>query len=119
MGSIHARLVARSVPEARLVGIADVDLEAAARLADDSGGPPVFGSLVDLLATPGLEAVLIAVPSNRHLEAIRATASAGKDILCEKPIALTQADTATAIAEAVPGTSTGRSPRIARANPRA
>ena len=98
MGSIHARLIAGSVPEARLAGIADLDLEAARRLAGEFGDPPSFGSLEDLLAAPGLDAVLIAVSSNRHLDAIRIAAAAGKDILCEKPIALTLADTEAAIA---------------------
>jgi predicted dehydrogenase len=100
MGSVHARLIAGSVPEARLVGIADVDLEAARRLAGVVGDPPAFGSLDDLLAQPGLDAVLIAISSSRHLEAIQAAATAGVDILCEKPIALTLADTRAAIGAA-------------------
>jgi hypothetical protein len=53
MGSIHARLIARSVPEALLVGIADVNLPAAQRLAGELGGPPAFGSLDEMLAAPG------------------------------------------------------------------
>src|SRR5438552_3442387 len=100
MGSIHARLIARSVPEARLVGIADVDLPAAQRLAGELGGPPAFGSLDEMLAMPGLQAVLVATSSNRHVEAIRAAASAGVDILCEKPVALTTDETVSAIAAA-------------------
>jgi predicted dehydrogenase len=93
MGSIHARLIAQRVPEARLAAIADVNVEAASHLANELGNPPVFDSLDDMLAAPGIEAVLIAVSSNHHLEAIRAAAAAGRDILCEKPIALTMADT--------------------------
>ena len=93
MGSIHARLIATRVPEARLVGIADVNLDAARHLAVELGNPPVFGSLDDMLAAPDIDAVLIAVSSNRHLEAIRVATAAGRDILCEKPIALTMADT--------------------------
>jgi predicted dehydrogenase len=100
MGSIHARLIARSVPEARLAGIADVNVHAARHLADELGGPPVYASIEELVAAPGVDTVLIAVSSNGHLEAIRSAAAAGKDILCEKPIALTMADTATAIAAA-------------------
>jgi predicted dehydrogenase len=100
MGSVHARLIATSVPEARLAGIADVDIEAARRLADRVGGPPVFGSIDDLLVASGVDAVLIAVSSHRHLEAIRAAAAAGKDILCEKPLALTLADTDAALTAA-------------------
>jgi myo-inositol 2-dehydrogenase/D-chiro-inositol 1-dehydrogenase len=97
MGSTHARLIASSMPEARLAGIADVNLDAARRLAAQLGDPPVFASIDDLLDAPSLDAVLIATSSNRHLEAIRAAAAAGKDILCEKPIALTLADTDAAI----------------------
>ena len=100
MGSIHARLIARSVPEAHLVGIADVNLLAAQRLAEELGGPLAFRSLDEMLAAPGLQAVLIATSSNRHLEAIRTAAASGKDILCEKPIALTMEDSVAAIAAA-------------------
>ena len=100
MGSVHARLIARNVPNARLVGIADVNLVAARTLAAAVGDAAVFGSLDELLAASGLDAVLIATSSSGHLEAIQAAASAGKDILCEKPIALTMADTVAAIAAA-------------------
>jgi len=97
MGSIHARLVARSVAEARLAGIADVNLSAAQRLAGELGNVPAFGSLDEMLASPGVQAVLIATPSNRHLEALRVAAAAGRDILCEKPVALTIEDTVAGI----------------------
>ena len=97
MGSIHARLVRASVSQAKLVGIADVNIDAASRLAAQLGDPPIFDSIGALLATPGLDAVVIATSSSRHLEMIQLAASAGKDILCEKPIALTLADTDAAI----------------------
>ncbi|MBA2720495.1 MAG: Gfo/Idh/MocA family oxidoreductase [Chloroflexi bacterium] len=100
MGSIHARLVHTSVPGARLAGIADVDAGAAARLAAQVGDPPQFGSMADLLAAPGIDAVLIATSSSRHLEMIELAAAAGKDILCEKPLSLSFADTDAAIAAA-------------------
>ena len=74
------------MPEAHLLGIADVNLLAARRLASELGGPPVFGSLDEMLAAPGLQAVLIATSSNSHLEAIQTAAAAGRDILCEKII---------------------------------
>jgi myo-inositol 2-dehydrogenase/D-chiro-inositol 1-dehydrogenase len=37
MGSTHARLIVRSLPEVRLAGIADVNLDAARRLATELG----------------------------------------------------------------------------------
>jgi predicted dehydrogenase len=100
MGSIHARLIARHVHEAHLAGIADLNLRAARHLAGELGDPPVFPSLDEMLGAGNIDAVLIAVSSNGHLDAIRAAAAAGRDILCEKPIALTMADTRAAIAAA-------------------
>lgn len=100
MGSNHARLIATSVPQARLVGIADVNRDNAGRLASEVGDPPIHDSLESLLETPDLDAVLIATSSSYHLDAIRLAAGAGVDILCEKPIALTLADTDAAIAAA-------------------
>ncbi len=100
MGSIHARLIVRDVHQARLAGIADLNVHAARHLASELGDPPVFRSLDDMLAAGGIDAVLIATSSNGHLDAIRAAAAAGRDILCEKPIALTLADTDAAIAAA-------------------
>ncbi|MEA2607093.1 MAG: scyllo-inositol 2-dehydrogenase [Chloroflexota bacterium] len=100
MGSIHARLIARHVHEAHLAGIADLNVHAARHLAGELGDPPVFPSLEDMLAAGNIDAVLIAVSSNGHLDAIRTAAAAGRDILCEKPIALTMADTLAAIHDA-------------------
>ncbi|HET7474247.1 MAG TPA: Gfo/Idh/MocA family oxidoreductase [Candidatus Limnocylindrales bacterium] len=100
MGSIHGRLITRAVPNARLAGIADLNLEAARRLAAELGDPPAFSSLDEMLAAGPVDAVLIATSSSHHLAAIRAAAAAGRDLLCEKPIALTMDDTAAAIAAA-------------------
>jgi myo-inositol 2-dehydrogenase / D-chiro-inositol 1-dehydrogenase len=100
MGSVHGRLIARSVPGARLAGIADTNVDAARRLADDVGQPPVFASLDEMLAAGTVDAVLVATSSSGHLAAIRAAAAAGRDVLCEKPIALTIEDTNAAVAAA-------------------
>lgn len=97
MGSILARAIAREVPEARLVGIADIDVAAARRLAGDLGVDAVVGSAADLAKLPGLDGVVIAVSSRHHLEVVREVAAAGRDLFCEKPLALTVADTEAAI----------------------
>lgn len=100
MGSIHARLIAHRVHEAHLAGVADVNVHAARKLADELGNTPVFGSLDQMVAARNIDAVLIATSSSRHVEAIEVAASAGLDVLCEKPIALTMADTLAAVAAA-------------------
>lgn len=100
MGAAHARIVAGLVPEARLVALADVAVEGARRLAREVGEPRVYASAEEMAADPDVQAVLIAVSSSRHLEAVRTSAAAGKAVLCEKPLALTIADTDAAIAAA-------------------
>ncbi len=100
MGSILARVIAHDVPEARLVGIADINVDAARRLAGDLGVDTVVSSAAELAKLPGLHGVVIAVSSRHHLEVVRQVAAAGRDLFCEKPLALTVADTQTAMAEA-------------------
>ena len=97
MGAIHARAIARRIPEARLVGVADLDLELARRVAGELGIDGAFGSAREMLERPDVDAVIVAVSSSHHLSVIRQAASAGRDIFCEKPLALTIADSEAAI----------------------
>lgn len=46
----------------------------------------------DLLNNPEIQAVIVTCETNRHPEMVVAAAAAGKDILCQKPMALTLAD---------------------------
>jgi len=98
-GSIHARLLASAVPEARLVGVADVAADAATRLAAELG-TEAYDDPAGLLERPDLQAIVVAVSSHRHLDVVRQAAAAGRDVLCEKPLAMTLADTDAAIAVA-------------------
>jgi predicted dehydrogenase len=88
MGGNHARLIAAGAPEIRVVAIGDVDGGAARRLADKIDGPTPFDDPFAAIAAPGVDAVLIAVPSVHHRRIVEAAAAAGRDILCEKPLAL-------------------------------
>jgi len=80
----------------RVSALFDPDAGAAGRLAGDlavvDGGFPVHPSLAALLADPGVEAVYVATPNNRHAEVVEACAGAGKHVLCEKPMATTLDD---------------------------
>jgi predicted dehydrogenase len=88
MGGNHARLIAADAPELRIVAIGDVDGAAAGRLADEIGGATAFGDPFDAILAPGVDAVLVAVSSAHHRAIVEAAAGAGRDILCEKPLAL-------------------------------
>ena len=48
--------------------------------------------LEDVIHHPQIDAVIVTCETNRHAEMVEATAVAGKDILCQKPMALTLAD---------------------------
>jgi inositol 2-dehydrogenase len=89
MGRRHAENLRSLVPEARLVAVADVDVEAARRLADDLEIEHYHDSVEALVERKDVDAVVIASPSRFHLSAVQTAAAAGKHILCEKPLALT------------------------------
>jgi predicted dehydrogenase len=89
MGGMHARYIARGVPEARLVAVADVDTDRARTLAGELDLPGAYASTAELAADPAVEAVLIATPSVHHPADVIAAAAVGRHVLCEKPLALT------------------------------
>jgi scyllo-inositol 2-dehydrogenase (NAD+) len=100
MGQWHARLIAEALPGARLMGIADADSARASRSARALGVERWHSNHHELLARPDIDAVVIATPSNAHAEIVCDAARAGKPIFCEKPLALTLAETDRAIAAA-------------------
>lgn len=60
-------------------------------------GAAAADSQEQLLADPGIDAVLIASPHSTHVELIEAAAAAGKHVFVEKPLALTAAGARRAI----------------------
>jgi predicted dehydrogenase len=99
MGRRHAENLRRNVPEARLLAIADVSHDHARKVASELEIDNVYGSLEAMLENKDIEAVLIATPDKFHAQAVMTAARAGKDILCEKPLALNMADAHAALKE--------------------
>ena len=99
MGKRHAENLRRSVPQARLVAVADVAAQRARQVADELEVEHAYGSLEEMAQRKDIDAVLIATPDKFHAQGIRAAAAAGKDILCEKPIAVTLEDAEAALRE--------------------
>ena len=54
--------------------------------------------LDEAIANPEVQAVFLATPHSLHVEQVRAVAKSGKPVWCEKPLALTQAEAARAVA---------------------
>ena len=94
MGRRHAENLRRLVPQAQLVAIADVNAARARSAAEELEIENSYGSLEAMLDCKGLDAVVIATPDKFHATAVKTVAAAGKDMLCEKPLALTLPDAA-------------------------
>jgi myo-inositol 2-dehydrogenase/D-chiro-inositol 1-dehydrogenase len=87
IGKVHAESLAFRVPEARAVAIADLNREAAERVATRCGIRTVASSVDQILADRSIQAVLICTSTDTHSDLIVRAAQAGKHIFCEKPIA--------------------------------
>jgi scyllo-inositol 2-dehydrogenase (NAD+) len=99
MGKRHAENLRRQVPEARLVAVADVAAQRAKQVAEELEIEHAFGSLEEMVQRKDIDAVVIATPDKFHAQAIRVAAAAGKNILCEKPLAITLEDAEAALRE--------------------
>lgn len=85
-----------SMENVSLAGIADDDSVRLNRHADQFR-VPFYPTPQDLLHQKNLDAVIICSETNRHRELVSLAAQAGKDVLCEKPVATTIADARTMI----------------------
>lgn len=85
----HAVPALLAADGARLLALHDVSAAALDRVDADAARST---DLATFLATPGLDAVYVASPNDRHREVVEAVAAAGKAVLCEKPLAADTAD---------------------------
>src|SRR6516225_64765 len=92
MGKRHAQNVRHLVPGTELVAVADAAAACAKQVAEELEVAKSFGSLEAMLECKEVQAVVIATPDKFHVEGVMQAAKAGKNILCEKPMALTLAD---------------------------
>ena len=88
---VHAPGFARlagQLPGAEFVAIAEADATLRATAGDSTGVETVADS-ASLLARNDIDAVIVMSATAEHLALIEAAASAGKHVLCEKPLATT------------------------------
>ena len=88
IGRLHAENLVYRVPEANLIAISDILVEAAEKAANELGVPAAYEDHRRILDDEGVEAVLICSSTDSHARFIEEAAQAGKQIFCEKPIAL-------------------------------
>jgi predicted dehydrogenase len=92
IGPVHAEAVRRLGH--RVVGILGSTPEKGRAAADALGIPSAYPTFAALLADPAVEVVHVATPNRLHFEQCRSALAAGKHVVCEKPLAMTSAETA-------------------------
>jgi scyllo-inositol 2-dehydrogenase (NAD+) len=92
LGRVYARDLSSRIAETRLVAVTDIDPETARRVADECDAPRVHGSVQGLLADSSVDAVVVVSPTHTHRDIVVEAAAAGKPTFCEKPLALSLAE---------------------------
>ena len=87
----HARFITE-VPLAKLVAVADTNLQAANTLAQQFGGAAVYASLDDLLESAELDVLHVVTPPAYHYASAQAALDRGIHVLLEKPLAFSLAE---------------------------
>jgi D-xylose 1-dehydrogenase (NADP+, D-xylono-1,5-lactone-forming) len=82
----------RPSKQVRVAAIASRDAAAARAFAQEFSIARHFGAYEALLADPDIDAVYIPLPNSLHAEWSIAALSAGKHVLCEKPLSATAAE---------------------------
>lgn len=77
------------MPGIKLVGFSDID---PTQLEDVKEGLKRYPDNESLINDPEVQVVLIAANNNQHKDLVIQAARAGKDIICEKPVAMTVAE---------------------------
>ena len=92
LGTIYAKELARRVPGAKLVAVADTRAHVAESFARDYGIPKWYQNHHDLINNKDVAAVAVITPTATHKEVVIEAARRHKAIFCEKPLSLSIAD---------------------------
>jgi inositol 2-dehydrogenase len=88
LGSIYVRDLAARIPETTVSAVADTDLARASAIAAQFGIANAYASAEELIADPGVDAVVIVTPTDTHRSVVVSAAAAKKPTFCEKPPAI-------------------------------
>lgn len=90
-GDISRKRVAPAlldIPECELIAVSRARVDLAEAFANEFGAKRWYGDWRELIADDEIDAVYIATPVYLHAEQTVAAAEAGKNVLCEKPMAM-------------------------------
>jgi predicted dehydrogenase len=86
------------IPDLRIVGLCDLDLDKAKKMAAEHGGLNVYDSLNAVLADPNVDAVGLYTGPDGRAKLLSTIINAGKDVMTTKPFEL-DVDAAIAVLE--------------------
>lgn len=92
IGTVHIGALRRL--GVRLTGVLGSSVDRGAERAEALGVSCAYVSLEELLADPAVDAVHVTSPNHAHYEQVKAILAAGKHVICEKPLAMTSAESA-------------------------
>lgn len=90
IGPVHVEALGRA--GVHVAGIVGSTPEKSMAAAESLGLPRGYASLSDVLADDSVDAVHLTTPNRFHFEQAAAVLRAGKHVLCEKPLAMTSAE---------------------------
>jgi len=89
IGTVHIEALRRI--GVNVLGLLDATPELTQTRVDQLGLPRAYGSLEELLADDRVRVVHVTSPNNLHYEQAKAILAAGRNVVCEKPLAMTSA----------------------------
>lgn len=88
MGHEHLQMLSK-MDDVDVIGICDVDEK---QLADTPNGIICYRTAEELYRNADIQVVIISANNNQHKDLVIKAAKAGKDIICEKPVAMNVAE---------------------------
>ena len=88
MGHEHEAMLS-NMEGYQIIGISDIDPK---QLEDVKPGIKRYASNEEMFADPQVDVVMIVANNNQHHDLVIQAAKAGKDIICEKPVAMNVAE---------------------------
>jgi predicted dehydrogenase len=98
IGTVHVEQLRRIGVDVR--GVLGSTPERGAARAEALGVRHAYASLDEILADPTVDVVHVTSPNHLHVPQASAILAAGKHVVCEKPLAMTAAESATLVAQA-------------------
>ena len=98
IGTVHVEELRRIGVDVR--GVLGSTPERGRDRADALNVRHAYGSLDEILGDPAVHVVHVTSPNNLHVPQARAILAAGKHVVCEKPLAMTAAESAGLVADA-------------------